>query len=243
MNIAIILAAGTGNRMETVCPKQYIVVAGKTILEHSIDAFEKNTRIDEMAVVLHKDYIFDFDRFIQKNGWQKIKKILPGGKERYESALAAVNAYQQYPDYNLIFHDAARPLVSARIIDDVVEALALHNAVTVAIPITDTIYQVDDSQSFVKCIPNRVFLQRAQTPQAFRAKTIRKGYEIALKDPDFQSTDDCSVVAKYLPDEKIYIVQGEECNMKLTYNEDLDLLKTLFSRSEKNGIITNHHII
>jgi len=228
MNIAIILAAGTGNRMETVCPKQYLIVAGKTVLEHSIDAFENNNKIDEIAVVLQKDYLSDFEHFIQKNNWKKIKKILPGGKERYESALAAINAYRKFSDDNLIFHDAARPLVSARIIGDVVKALELYNAVTVALPVTDTIYQVDDSQSFVQNIPNRTFLQRAQTPQAFKAKTIQKGYEIALKDPDFQVTDDCGVVAKYLPDEKIFIVCGEERNMKITYKEDVFLLEKLF---------------
>jgi len=228
MNIAIILAAGTGNRMETVCPKQYMIVAGKTVLEHSIDAFEKNAQIDEIAVVLRKDDISDFNRFIQKNNWQKVKKILSGGNERYQSALAAINAYQQFPDYNLIFHDAARPLVSARIIDDVVRALEKYHAVTVAIPATDTIYQVDDSQHFVKNIPNRTFLQRAQTPQAFKAKTIQKGYEIAMKDTDFQPTDDCGVVAKYLPEEKIFIVRGEEKNMKITYKEDVFLLEKLF---------------
>ena len=233
MNIAIILAAGTGNRMETVCPKQYIIVAGRTILEHSIDIFEKNIQIDEIAVVLRKDDVSDFERFIQKNNWKKVKKVLPGGKERYESAFVAINAYSQFPDYNLIFHDAARPLVSARIIDDVVKALEEYNAVTVAIPATDTIYQVDDSQCFVKNIPNRNLLQCAQTPQAFKAKIIQKGYEIAMKDTDFQPTDDCGIVAKYLPEEKIFIVRGEASNMKLTYEEDLYLLKTLFSRPKK----------
>ena len=233
MNIAIILAAGTGNRMKNSTPKQFLKVAGKTVLEHSIDAFEKNTQIDEIAVVLQKEDISDFNRFMHKNNWKKVKKILRGGKERYESALAAINAYRQFPDYNLIFHDAARPLVSTRIIGDVVQALELYSAVTVAVPVKDTIYQVDDSQSFVQHIPNRAFLHRAQTPQAFRLKTIQQAFQIALKDPDFQATDDCGVVSKYLPDEKIFIVQGEASNMKLTYDEDLDLLKTLFSRQKK----------
>ena len=225
MNIAIILAAGTGKRMKNALPKQFMLVAGKTVLEHSVDAFEKNAHIDEIAVVLHKDYISEFEHFIQKNNWQKVKKVLAGGKERYESALAAINAYQQFSDDNLILHDAARPLVSERIINDVVNALGEYNAVTVAIPNSDTMYQVDDSQRFVSNIPNRIFWQRAQTPQAFKAKTIQKGYELALKDADFQFTDDCGVVAKYLPDEKIFIVQGEERNMKITYKEDLFLLE------------------
>jgi 2-C-methyl-D-erythritol 4-phosphate cytidylyltransferase len=205
-------------------------VAGKTILEHTIDVFEKNLKIDEIAIVVKEDEVSDFDRFITKNNWKKVKKILKGGKERFYSALSAINAYKDFPNYNLIFHDVVRPLVCDRIIEDVVKALEQYNAVTVAIPTTDTIYQVDENQNFVKNIPDRTFLQRAQTPQAFKSQTIQKAYKFALNDPDFQSTDDCGVVAKYLPDEKIYVVRGEERNMKLTYEEDIYLLKTLFSR-------------
>jgi 2-C-methyl-D-erythritol 4-phosphate cytidylyltransferase len=230
MNIAIILAAGSGNRMKTICPKPYIIINGKTILEHTIDVFEKNALINEIAVVLREDDVADFERFITNNNWKKVKKILKGGKERFQSAWAAINAYQQFPQYNLLLHDAARPLVSDRIINDVVEALEKYNAVSVAIPSVDTLYEVDKSQQFIANIPNRSCFFRAQTPQAFKAETIQKAYQKALKDPDFQSTDDCGVVAKYLPDEKNYIVHGEERNMKLTYEEDLDLLKTLFSR-------------
>jgi 2-C-methyl-D-erythritol 4-phosphate cytidylyltransferase len=233
MNIAIILAAGTGSRMKNNISKQFIEIEGKTVLEHTVDVFEKNTQINEIALVLRESAISDFERFIIKNSWKKVKKILKGGVERYDSALSAIRAYQEFPDYNLIFHDVVRPLVSHRIIDDVAKALEKYHAVTVAIPTTDTIYQVDENQNFVKQIPDRTFLYRAQTPQAFKAKTIQKAYKIALEDPDFQSTDDCSVVAKYLPNEKIYVVRGEAQNMKLTYEEDIYLLKTLFSRPTK----------
>jgi 2-C-methyl-D-erythritol 4-phosphate cytidylyltransferase len=230
MYIAIILAAGTGSRMKNNISKQFIEIEGKTVLEHTVDVFEKNTQIDEIALVLRESDIPDFERFIIKNSWKKVKKILKGGAERYDSALSAIRAYQEFPDYNLIFHDVVRPLVSHRIIDDVVKALEEYHAVTVAIPTPDTIYQVDENQNFVKQIPDRTFLQRAQTPQAFKMETIQRAYQIALNDPNFQVTDDCGVVAKYLPDEKIYVVRGEEQNMKLTYDEDIYLLKTLFSR-------------
>jgi len=225
MNIAIILAAGIGNRMENSMPKQFLKIAGKTVLEHSVDVFEKNPKIDEIAVVLKEEDIAAFESFKPNNNWHKVKNILKGGEERYQSALAAINAYRQFPDYRLIIHDAARPLISHRIIDDVIEALQLYNAVTVAIPTTDTIYEVDDSQHFVKDIPQRIFLQRAQTPQAFKVKTIQKAYEIALQTQNFQSTDDAGVVAKYLPNEKIFIVRGEEKNLKITYKEDIFLVE------------------
>lgn len=225
MNIAIILSGGTGNRMGTIIPKQFMILAGKTVLEHTVDVFEKNTRIDEIALVVHESYFDSMESFIAKNNWKKVKKILKGGKERFESSLSAIDAYRQFPSYNILFHDVVRPLVSDRIIDDVVKALETHNAVSVAIPSSDTIYQMNETQTFIKNIPNRSYLQRAQTPQAFKVAIIQKAYEIALKDTDFQSTDDCGVVAKYLPNEKVYVVRGEERNMKLTYPEDIYLME------------------
>jgi 2-C-methyl-D-erythritol 4-phosphate cytidylyltransferase len=156
-----------------------------------------------------------------------VKKIIKGGNERYASSLAAIKEYQQFQEYNLIFHDAVRPLVSDKIIHDVVEALEKYNAVAIAIPTTDTIFEVDESHHFIKNIPNRSCLFRAQTPQAFKVKTIQKAFDLALQDPHFQSTDDCGIVAKYLSNEKIYVVQGETNNMKLTYKEDIFLLEAL----------------
>jgi len=221
MNIAIILAGGTGKRMETETPKQFLKIKGKTVIEHTIEVFEKNSHIDEIAVVIPESYIAEMAIMTITNDWKKVKNILKGGKERFQSSLSAIDFYHQFPDYNLIFHDAVRPLVSDRIIHDVVNALETYNAVTVAIPTTDTIYEVDNSQQYITNIPNRSHLQRAQTPQAFRSTTILKAYQLALKDSNFIFTDDCGVVAKYLPDEKIYVVRGAERNMKITYKEDI----------------------
>jgi 2-C-methyl-D-erythritol 4-phosphate cytidylyltransferase len=162
------------------------------------------------------------------NAWKKVGKILPGGAARHESSLAAINAYASQPDCNLIFHDAVRPLVSQRVINEVVEALHQYNAVAVAVPTTDTIIQTDESSRFIQHIPNRSVLQRAQTPQGFKWQTIAAAYHVALQDPAFASTDDCGIVVKYLPDEKVFVVRGEESNIKLTYKEDICLLNTLF---------------
>jgi len=162
------------------------------------------------------------------NSWTKVRKVLKGGKERYESSLAAINAYSDFPNYNLIFHDAVRPLINDRIINDVINALQKYNAVDVAVAATDTIIQVDDSGEIIENIPNRKYLRRGQTPQAFKLDTIRKAYEIGLSDPNFVSSDDCGTIVRYLPSEKIFVVQGEESNMKLTYKEDTYLLDKLF---------------
>lgn len=226
-NIGIILAGGIGARSGLVMPKQFFKVAGKTVMEHTIDTFERHPKIDEMALVVNEMYLHDVEAMILRNGWKKVKKILLGGKERYHSSLAAIRAYDNAED-NLIFHDAVRPLLSQRIIDDVIEAMNHYNAVDVAVPATDTIIQVDEEGRFIDNIPNRRYLRRGQTPQAFKQGIIKKAYEIALQDPNFVSSDDCGTVVKYLPEEKVYVVQGEESNIKLTYKEDSYLMDKLF---------------
>jgi len=224
-NIAVILAGGKGVRLGYNKPKQFLKVAGKLIIEHTIEIFQKHEEIDEIVVVSHKDYIYLVEELVNKNSFHKVKKILNAGNERSDSSLVAINAYDN-EEVNLIFHDAVRPLISYRIISDCIEALERYNAIDVAMPATDTIIEVEDS--FILNIPNRNKLNRGQTPQAFKLNTIKKAYELALKDENFIATDDCGVVKKYLPNEKIFVVKGEESNIKLTYEEDLFLLDKLF---------------
>lgn len=226
MNIAVILAGGLGSRLEKSLPKQFFKVAGKMVIEHAVDAFEKNEFIDEIAIVINNHYIFMVEDMIVKNGWQKVKRILIGGKERYHSSQAAVSAYSDFKEANLIFHDAARPLVSQRIINDVVESMKVYNAVDVAINSADTIIEVNND--IITTIPERMKLRRGQTPQGFKLEVIAKAYALALLDKNFKATDDCGIVSKYLPEEKIFVVKGEEVNMKLTYPEDTYLLDKLF---------------
>ena len=228
MNIAVILAGGTGSRLGYSVPKQFYKVAGKMVIEHTIEVFETDHFIDEVAIVIHPSWMTQVEEIILKHSWKKVKKVLQGGDERYLSSLSAIKAYEQYPDCNLIFHDAVRPLVTHQIIKDVVEALKKYNAVDVAVPATDTIIEVDEKGEFITQIPKRKFLRRGQTPQGFKLNVIKKAYEIGLQDPNFVSTDDCGTVIKYLPEEKVYVVPGLEANMKLTYKEDTYLLDKLF---------------
>lgn len=230
MNIAVILAGGTGNRLGMDRPKQFLKIAGKTVLEHTVEAFQKNRLIDEIFIVMHSSYVHDAENMAKKNNWTKVKKILNGGSERYESSLAAINACvgKKKENLKLIFHDAVRPLVSERIINDVVDALQKHDAVDVAVPAVDTIIALDSSKKYIENIPNRNFLNRGQTPQGFAYATIKGAYDIALKDAGFMATDDCGVVRKYLPNVPVYVIEGEESNVKLTYPEDIYLLDKLF---------------
>ena len=125
-----------------------------------------------------------------------------------------------------MFHDAVRPLVSQRIIDDVCEALKQYEAIDVTVPAVDTIIEAENDH--IASIPDRSRLQRGQTPQAFRLSVIAEAYKRALNDPNFKVTDDCGVVVKYMPEVPVHLVAGEESNMKLTYKEDTFLLDKLF---------------
>ena len=225
MNVAVVLAGGSGQRFGTALPKQFLSLAGKTVIEHSVSAFEKCAAIDEIAVVMHADYLPKMQEIINKNSWKKVRKLLPGGAERHFSTLAAINAYENADNVNLIFHDAARPAVSQRIINETVDALQAHSAVAVAVPATDTVFEVTEDGGFITDILVRKRLRCAQTPQAFYIGVIREAYRKALQDPQFQSTDDCGVLHKYCPEIPIFIVPGDTTNIKLTYPGDKALLE------------------
>ena len=238
-NIAVILAGGTGQRLGEALPKQFLKVAGKKVIEHTLDAFQNHPLIDEIIVVSNPSYIEEMESIAVRNEYTKLKKILAGGKERYHSSLAAINACED-ESANLIFHDAVRPLVNDRILSDCIVALKTYEAVDVAIKTTDTIIQVNDAETICG-IPARSSLRNGQTPQAFHYATIKRAYELALRDPYFITTDDCGVVYKYLPHVQVHIVKGEQFNMKLTYKEDLFLLDKLFqlkSLAQQNDTIT-----
>ena len=226
-NIAVILAGGIGSRVGGETPKQLLPLAdGRSILEHSIDAFEASPCIDEIAVVMHPDHISSLQKFCQTNRWQKLTKIIPGGAERWESSYNAIKAFSSFPplhgeaECGILLHDAARPFVSRRIIADVCQALETHEAVTVAVPVTDTLYRTEDNQ--VQEIPDRKTFMRAQTPQAFRLNLVAEAFEDAIQKGYITSvTDDVAVLKAFSPSTLIFIVPGEETNKKITYPEDI----------------------
>lgn len=233
-NVAVILAGGKGSRMQMELPKQFFKVAGKSVLEHTVQSFQNHKSIDEIVIVSHSLYISQVENYVLDNNWSKVKKILKGGEERYHSSLSAINAYASTPDVNLIFHDSVRPLVSDTIIENVVRALKTYSAINTAIPSADTIIQLKPEQNIIESIPERKYLRRGQTPQAFKYEVIKKAYDLALMDPYFKTTDDCGVVVKYLPEIEVFVVPGEENNFKITYKEDGFLLDKLFQLKTTN---------
>ena len=234
-NVAVILAGGIGARVGGILPKQLLPLSdGHSVLEHAVSAFEQSPYIDEVCIVMHPNYIAHAEQMLLANAWQKVRHIIPGGKERWESSVNAIRAFTPYtlhptPITNLLLHDAARPFVSQEIIARVCEALGEHEAVTVAIPSTDTVYEMVDGK--VARIPQRSTIMRAQTPQAFRLELIAEAYAKALgvdslnaeacAKAHLPATDDCGIVHEHMPQVPIYIVVGEEQNKKITFKEDI----------------------
>ncbi|MDR1415178.1 MAG: 2-C-methyl-D-erythritol 4-phosphate cytidylyltransferase [Odoribacteraceae bacterium] len=226
-NVAVILAGGSGNRAGGETPKQFWKIAGRTVIERSVEAFERNARVDEIVIVSRAADVPLVEEMVSRNAWRKVTRVIAGGEQRHHSSLAAIALYDD-PSTRLLLHDAARPLVSQRVIDDVLDALLLHDAVTVALPVVETIYRIRGGR--VEGVLERSRLLRAQTPQAFKLETIRAAYAISLTDPRFRATDDSAVVKRYLPRTRIHVVTGEEANMKLTYPEDIFLLESYLRR-------------
>lgn len=224
-NIAIILAAGSGTRTHNDLPKQFIAVKGKPLLEYSLEAFQTHSEIDEILLVLSAQFVDRVSEFIDISRFPKVKGVIAGGKERYESSLAAVHFYAGQ-EVNLLLHDAARPLLSQAVISRVVGALHSHEAVCVAIPVVDTIAEIDANTQSVR-YPDRKCCWAVQTPQAFSLPLIDKAFRLFLEAPNSSITDDCSVVRQYIPEQPIFFVEGERKNMKVTHPEDFAIVEML----------------
>lgn len=226
-NVAVILAGGMGTRVGGNTPKQLLPLSdGRSVLEHSVDTFEAASCIDEIVIVMHPEWIKEAEELCRRNTWQKVRQIIAGGSERWESSWHAIQAFSgQLSDISLWLHDAARPFVSQRILTDVAKALETHAAVTVGVPVTDTLYKVrrDDVRGTkeVETIPSRADFMRAQTPQAFHLDVLKEAFERALAQGQVAVTDDVGIVQAYMPEQTIFIVSGEEANRKITYAEDL----------------------
>ncbi len=236
MNIAIILAGGKGTRMGIVDqPKQFIDIYGKPIVVHTIEAFDIHEQIDAIAVVCLKEWHEDIKIWTRKFELNKVKWIVDGGETRQESVLAGLKAIEEdvKPDDIVVIHDAARPLISHRIIVNNIEGAKKYGAVDTVIPATDTIIQSKDD-STISDIPVRKELYLGQTPQSFKYSTIMDAHKSAAKSKLQDSTDDCRVVLNY--GEKVHLVSGDKLNFKITTMEDLLLLKSIIKMSKLERI-------
>jgi 2-C-methyl-D-erythritol 4-phosphate cytidylyltransferase len=230
-NIAIILGGGDGMRFNKKNPKIFVKIAGKEVILHTIEKFEKHRKIDEIVLVVRKDLIKRCKELFSKENFKKVSKIISGGKTRKDSSYEGLKACFRKNPYNILFHDAVRPFISHRIISDVLKKLESFSAVSVAIPSSDTLVEVD-KKGTIKRIPDRKNVLREQTPQGFRLSLIKKAHEMALREGLKRSTDDCSLVLKYnLSD--IFVVRGEEKNIKITYPNDIYLAEKILKEEKR----------
>ena len=235
LQVAILLAGGSGQRFGADRPKQFVRIGERTVLEHSLAAFEQSPHINAILIVSHPQHLDEVRELLPSSQHPKLLTIVAGGAERQDSTLNALRALTQITDspleqIRILIHDAVRPAVSQSIIERVCTALHTHQAANLVVPVTDTLLEVNDNGT-TAAMPSRARFRRVQTPQGFHAATLQHAYDVALTDPNFQATDDCGVVFRYLPEVEIALVEGEQRNIKLTYPEDLHVLHHLLEKS------------
>ena len=221
MTSAIILAAGRGQRMGTELPKQFLSMGDDMLLTKTIRVFEESSVIQDIVLVTSEDWIgFCKTEIVDREGFRKVRKIVAGGKERYDSVyqglLACPNA-----DYVFI-HDGARPFVTEEILVRTQEAVEKYEACAVGVPSKDTVKIVDED-GFVESTPPRKNVWNIQTPQAFSYPLIRAAYEVVRDNNMTGITDDAMIVERSRL-AKVKLVMGSYYNIKITTPEDMKWL-------------------
>ena len=215
--IAIIPAGGTGKRMGGRLPKQYLLLAGIPILVHTLMAFQHSPLIDEILLAVPEGDLADVRLdVVQRYDLSRVSLVLAGGKERQDSVRNAL-AHLRDEHEGIVIHDGVRPFVTADLIERAVAGAKEFGAVTVGVPVRDTVKEVDEAGRVVKTVP-REGLWLTQTPQAFRREVILAAYERAAAD-GFYGTDDASLVERTgIP---VRMIPGDVDNIKVTMPEDL----------------------
>lgn len=219
---AIVLAAGSGKRMNTIVHKQYLLLNGKPILYYSLKAFE-DSRVSEIVLVTgdgEEEYCQK--EIIQKYGLQKVCHVVKGGKERYHSVYEGLKAVRK-TDYVLI-HDGARPFIDKDIIERSIETVEKYQACVVGMPAKDTIKIVDEL-GFAADTPDRERVWQVQTPQTFSYSLIMQAYEKLMACNKRQVTDD-AMVLEQMTDQTVKLIEGSYRNIKITTPEDLLVAET-----------------
>ena len=226
MNIALILASGSGTRMVGLdTPKQFCLVNDKPLFLYSVEAFEKNLSIDAIVIITQANFVNKVQSICDENALFKVRLVTDGGNSRQESVyqgLKAIEDFAQDEDIILI-HDAARPLVSQAIINDNIKGCEEFGAVQTAIKTNDTIVKADDEKSEVL---DRSNLYQVQTPQTFKYSIIKKAHQKAKREGIKNASDDAQLVGD------VRIVNGESTNFKITTIQDLKLLKAMLKKED-----------
>ena len=218
MNGVVIVAAGTGSRMNMGINKQFIKLEGKEIIYYTIEKFYKNKNIEDIVVVVKEEEAEFFrKKILDKYNFKNIK-IAYGGKERQDSVYNGLKLLDKRCRFVLI-HDGARPFVSDKIIKNSIEEVKNHKAIVVGVPVKDTIKVIDNDKNIVDT-PNRSVLWAVQTPQTFDYNILLDAYDDAFKN-GFYGTDDAMLVERI--GYKVKMVEGSYNNIKITTQEDLTI--------------------
>lgn len=214
---AIVLAAGSGKRMNSKVHKQYLIIQNRPVLYYSLKAFE-DSAVDEIVLVVGKgEEEFCRKEIVDKYGISKVKAIVEGGKERYHSVFEGLKQTSD-ADYVLI-HDGARPFVNQKIIRRCMQEVQKYQACVVGMPVKDTI-KIADEEGYAKQTPDRKNVWMIQTPQTFSYALIYEAYEEMLKTEDTAITDDAMVLER-IKGKKSKLIEGSYRNIKITTPEDL----------------------
>lgn len=229
---AIVLAAGQGKRMGSKVQKQYLLLEEKPILYYTLKAFEDSPLIHEIILVTGKEEIaYCRKEIVEKYGISKVKKIVPGGKERYHSVYEGLCVAED-SEYVLI-HDGARPFADGEIIRRICETVEAYDACAAGMPVKDTI-KIADEAGFSAQTPDRRMVWQIQTPQAFSYELIKTAYNRLMEEEPEGITDDAMVVEK-MTEHKVKFTEGAYTNIKITTPEDLDIAQ-LFLKKFKKGV-------
>ncbi|MBR6397249.1 MAG: 2-C-methyl-D-erythritol 4-phosphate cytidylyltransferase [Lachnospiraceae bacterium] len=220
MNIAILLAAGSGKRMKSDIPKQFLEIDGKMIFKHSLDVFERSAVIDKVVVVTDKDHVSFVEDETKEYG--KVQEVIEGGAERYLSVIRGLLYIEENLTCDMVMiHDAARPYIDEEMLARLKEDTEKYSACIAAVPVKDTI-KVADKDGFIKETPDRAMLYSAQTPQSFKFSLVLDAYKKLVEKylSEAKVTDDAQVV-EMMTGSKVKLTLGSYSNNKITVPEDL----------------------
>ena len=230
-NSAIIVAGGSGTR--ATCDggtKQLRTVAGVPVVARTVNVFESCHFIDEIIIVSREDELALYDDFAKEYGWTKVSRVVPGGSDRQASVLAGFKCISDKSDYVFI-HDAARCLITPKMIDAVARDVCKYGAACASSYSKDSVKRADE-KGFITENVARETVRCAQTPQAFKTELYRAAAYVAIES-GLKVTDDCSLV------ENIgYRIKLTDCgseNMKITYPEDFDIAEAIIAYREKKN--------
>ncbi|MDY0243479.1 MAG: IspD/TarI family cytidylyltransferase [Sphaerochaeta sp.] len=229
MNIALIIAGGSGQRMNQDIPKQFINVYDKPVIIYTLEAFEKHPEIDEIAVVCIEGWEHLLRAYGKQFGISKLKHVIPGGKTGMDSIKNGIfylaDIIQENPI--VLIHDSIRPLVSQEIISDSLVKTKTYGCAVTCIPCVEAMLETKDGISSESSYP-RDNLKRTQTPQAFFLDDLVTLHKEAQEKGIENSVATCTLMIEL--GRTVYFSMGSEKNIKLTTMDDIDIFKALLKQ-------------